>query len=75
MYYVDDVKCEGPGGELRLGICYRPNGTVCLIISGYQGQNGGTWFLSSEEGHKAYNGSLAVKRVDDPSCYFVIDTI
>ncbi|ETW80250.1 hypothetical protein HETIRDRAFT_418288 [Heterobasidion irregulare TC 32-1] len=75
MYYVDDVKCEGPGGGLDVGIAHRRNGKVCFTISGYQGQDGQVWFLSSQAGHPSYNGSLAVKRVEDESCRFLIENV
>ena len=75
MYYVDDVKCEGPGGGLVVGIAHRRNAKVCFAISGYQGQDGQVWFLSSQAGHPSYNGSLAVKRVEDESCRFLIENV
>ncbi|ESK89473.1 hypothetical protein Moror_16132 [Moniliophthora roreri MCA 2997] len=75
MYYVDDVKCEGPGGGLTLGVGYNGDGTVFLTISGYQGQNGATYFLSSEPGNASYNGSLAVKRCAVDTCRFYIDSV
>ncbi|EEB95283.2 hypothetical protein MPER_05768, partial [Moniliophthora perniciosa FA553] len=75
MYYVDDVKCEGPGGGLALGVGYNGDGTVLLTISGYQGQDGATYFLSSEPGNASYNGSLAVKRSAVDTCRFSIDSV
>ncbi|ESK82019.1 hypothetical protein Moror_5438 [Moniliophthora roreri MCA 2997] len=75
MYYVDDVKCEGPGGGLSLGVGYNGNGTVFLTISGYEGQNGVTYFLSSEPGNASYNGSLTVKRCVVNTCHFYIDSV
>ncbi|EGO22920.1 hypothetical protein SERLADRAFT_416477, partial [Serpula lacrymans var. lacrymans S7.9] len=75
MYYVHDVKCEGPSGGLDVGVAYHSNGTVCFTISGYQGQNGNTYYLSCDTGNAAYNGSLAVKRAEDSTCRFVIDNV
>ena len=73
MYYVDDVKCEGPGGGLALGIYNRPFGRVNLTISGYSGQDGATYFLSNRSGNAAYNGSLAVEKNESEQCRFHIE--
>ena len=75
MYYVDDVKCEGPNGGLAVGLGYNRDGTIFFTISGYDGQGGATYFLSSEPGNAAYNGSLAVKRVGDDTCRFIVDSV
>ncbi len=75
MYYIDDVKCEGPGGGLDLGVAYCDNGRVSFTISGYQGQNGQTFFLSSIPGNASYHGSLLVKRVEDETCHFEIENL
>ncbi|KAI3605685.1 hypothetical protein WG66_012036 [Moniliophthora roreri] len=73
MYYVDDVKCEGPGGGLALEVGYNGDRTVFLTISGYEGQNRATYFLSSEPGNASYNSSLTVKRCAVDTCCFYID--
>ncbi|KAM6499236.1 hypothetical protein JOM56_004744 [Amanita muscaria] len=75
MYYLDDVKCEGPNGGLAVGLGYNRDGTIFFTISGYGGQGGATYFLSSEPGNVAYNGSLAVKRVGDDTCRFIVDSV
>ncbi|THH31064.1 hypothetical protein EUX98_g3127 [Antrodiella citrinella] len=73
MYYVDDVKCEGPKGGLDLGLEYEPNGLVSFAIFGYQGMADKTYYLSWEPGNPAYNGSLAVKRQKEATCFFHIE--
>lgn len=76
MYYVDDVKCSGPiGTGLSLGVALRPNGKICFTISGYQGQGGNTYYLSSTPGHPSYNGSLLVKKEEDNTCLFTIEQL
>ncbi|KDQ50134.1 hypothetical protein JAAARDRAFT_89100, partial [Jaapia argillacea MUCL 33604] len=75
MYYHNDVKCEGPGGGLGVGILYLPGGKVIFTISGYGGQDGRTGFLSSQAGSPAYNGSLAVKDYPDFTCEFTIQNL
>jgi len=75
MYYIDDVKCEGPGGGLSMGIVYLAEGQINLTITGYQGQDGRTRYLSSEAGNASYNGSLAVKQFEDPTCRFTIQNL
>ena len=75
MYYVDDVKCEGPGGGLVVGVNHLKDGLVNFTISGYQGQDGKSYFLSCMPGNAAYNGSLAVKKEEDESCRFRIENM
>ena len=75
MYYINDVMCKGPGGGLSLGVSRRPDSRYNLTISGYQGQNNETHYLSSEAGNDAYGGSLAVKRTVDDSCHFSIEQL
>ncbi|KAF8647497.1 hypothetical protein AX16_006702 [Volvariella volvacea WC 439] len=74
MYYINDVKCEGPGGGLSMGVVYLANGFVLLTISGYSGQDGVTAFLSDLPGNAAYNGSLAVRDYpDDHTRFFIVN--
>ncbi|KAJ7461021.1 hypothetical protein B0H11DRAFT_1736408 [Mycena galericulata] len=75
MYYINDVKCEGADGGLELSIVYLVDGMVNLTISGYQGQDGRTAFLSSDAGNKEYNGSLAVKGIEDRTCRFTVQNL
>ncbi|KDQ50150.1 hypothetical protein JAAARDRAFT_42329 [Jaapia argillacea MUCL 33604] len=75
MYYINDVKCEGPDGGLSVGILYLAGGKVAFTITGYQGQDGRTAFLSSQAGSAAYNGSLAVKDYPDFTCEFTIQNL
>ncbi|KAJ7273157.1 hypothetical protein C8J57DRAFT_1316945 [Mycena rebaudengoi] len=75
MYYINDVKCEGTGGGLQVGILYLPEGQANLTISGYQGQDGRTAFLSSEAGSPDYKGSLAVKGIEDRTCRFTVQNL
>lgn len=75
MYYINDVKCEGPGGGLQMGIVYLADGQVNFTITGYQGQDGRTKYLSSQAGSEAYNGSLAVKDFEDFTCRFTIQNL
>jgi hypothetical protein len=63
MYYIDDVVCAGPSGGLVLGVEVRPEGRICFTILGYLGQDGRTFYLSSQAGHPSYHGSLAVKKL------------
>jgi hypothetical protein len=72
MYYVDDVMCAGPSGGLALGVEVHPAGWICFTISGYSGQDGRTFYLSSQPGHPSYHGSLAVKKSQDDSCHFIV---
>lgn len=74
MYYLTDVKCDRAiGGGLNLGVVHRPNGKICFTISGYQGQGGNSYYLSSTPGHPGYNGSLLVKEEEDNTCLFTIE--
>lgn len=73
MYYIDDVMCKGPGGGLSLGVQRLDGGRFHLTISGYQGQNGETHYMSSEAGNAAYGGSLAVRKSVDASCHLTIE--
>lgn len=73
MYYVDDVKCEGPTGGVHFGIVYLADGQVNLTVTGYSGQNGRTKYLSSQAGSKAYKGSLHVHEFEDFTCRFTIE--
>ena len=77
MYYINDVKCEGPGGGLAVSIrpVHDSDEVVKVGISGYQGQNGGMHYLSAEEGHPSYNGSLAVKTSEDQTCHFIVESM
>lgn len=75
MYYINDVKCEGPGGGLAMGIIYLPHGMCNLTITGYSGQDGRTAFLSSQAGSPSYNGSLAVKDLEDFTCRFTVENL
>ncbi|KIP04274.1 hypothetical protein PHLGIDRAFT_76206, partial [Phlebiopsis gigantea 11061_1 CR5-6] len=75
MYYIDDVMCKGPGGGLSLGVQRRNDGRFNLTISGYQGQNGETHYMSSEAGNAAYGGSLAVRKSADASCHLKIEKL
>ncbi|KDQ51070.1 hypothetical protein JAAARDRAFT_199457 [Jaapia argillacea MUCL 33604] len=75
MYYINDVKCEGPTGGLSVGIIYLSDGFVNFTISGYQGQDGRIAFLSSQAGDVSYNGSLAVKDYPDFTCQFSIQNL
>ncbi|KAJ7445681.1 hypothetical protein B0H11DRAFT_1930389 [Mycena galericulata] len=67
MYYIN--------GGLELSIVYLVDGMVNLTISGYQGQDGRTAFLSSDAGNKEYNGSLAVKGIEDRTCRFTVQNL
>lgn len=72
MHNLTDVKCdEAVGGGLSLGIAYRPNGKICFTISGYDGQKGDTYYLSSTSG----NNSLLVKKKEDDTCLFSIEQL
>lgn len=75
MYYIDDVMCQGPGGGLSLGVRHHSDGRVNLTISGYQGQNNETHYLSSDTGNEAYGGSLAVKKTADDSCLLSLENL
>lgn len=75
MYYINDVKCEGPSGGLSVGIVYLADGLVNFTVSGYSGQDGRTKYLSSQAGSPAYNGSLAVKDYEDITCRFSIENL
>ncbi|KAJ7043159.1 hypothetical protein C8F04DRAFT_1287316 [Mycena alexandri] len=75
MYYINDVKCEGDSGGLSMGIVYLTNGMCNLTISGYQGQDGRTAFLSSQAGSPDYKGSLAVKDLEDITCCFTVQNL
>jgi len=75
MYYIDDVKCDGPEGGVSMGIVYLAQGQINFTITGYQGQDGRTRFLSSEAGNASYNGSLAVKEFEDVTCRFTIQNL
>ncbi|KAJ7923328.1 hypothetical protein B0H13DRAFT_2316518 [Mycena leptocephala] len=75
MYYINNVKCEGPSGGLSMGILYLTNGMINFTIQGYQGQDGRTAFLSNEAGNASYNGSLAVKDLEDVNCRFKIQNL
>ncbi|KAJ7837025.1 hypothetical protein B0H14DRAFT_2792587 [Mycena olivaceomarginata] len=75
MYYINDVKCEGDGGGLSMGIVYLTNGLINLTITGYQGQDGRTAFLSNEAGNISYNGSLAVRELENENCRFIIENL
>ncbi|KAJ7184290.1 hypothetical protein C8R46DRAFT_1063586 [Mycena filopes] len=75
MYYINDVKCEGDSGGLSLGIVYLTGGMCNLTITGYQGQDGRTAFLSSEAGSPDYKGSLAVKDIEDRTCRFTVQNL
>jgi len=75
MYYVNDVKCEGGSGGLSLGIVYLADSFINFTISGYQGQDGRTAYLSSQAGSADYKGSLAVKSFEDITCRFKIQNL
>lgn len=75
MYYINDVKCEGPTGGLSMGIVYLADGQVNFTITGYQGQDGRTRFLSSQAGSEAYNGSLKVQEFEDITCRFTVQNL
>ncbi len=75
MYYIDDVKCDGPEGGVSMGVVYLAQGQINFTITGYQGQGGRTRFLSSEAGNASYNGSLAVKEFEDVTCRFTIQNL
>ena len=77
MYYTSDVKCDGPDGgvTLTMGIVYLPNGEINFTITGYQGQDGRTKYLSSQAGSPDYDGSLAVKEFEDFTCRFTIQNL
>ncbi|KAI6103605.1 hypothetical protein F5141DRAFT_967977, partial [Pisolithus sp. B1] len=36
-YYINDVKCAGPGGGVDLGVMHLGGNWIKLTISGYQG--------------------------------------
>jgi hypothetical protein len=48
---------------------------INFTIQGYQGQDGRTAFLSNEAGNASYNGSLAVKDLEDVNCRFKIQNL
>ncbi len=75
MYYINDVKCDGPGGGVSFGIVYLADGQMNLTVTGYQGQDGRTRYLSSQAGGEAYNGSLAVKEFEDFTCRFTVQNL
>jgi hypothetical protein len=58
-----------------MGILYLTNGMINFTIQGYQGQDGRTAFLSNEAGNASYNGSLAVKDLEDINCRFKIQNL
>lgn len=62
-------------GDFAVQPVYLINGMINLTISGYQGQDGRTAFLSSEAGNKDYNGSLAVKDIEDRTCRFTVQNL
>lgn len=62
-------------GGLSLGIVYLTGGMCNLTITGYQGQDGRTAFLSSEAGSPDYKGSLAVKDLEDRTCRFTVQNL
>lgn len=72
MHDLTDVKCDGAiGGGLSLGIAHRPNGKICFTISGYDGQNEDTYYLSSTSD----NDSLLVMKEEDNTCLFTIEQL
>ncbi|KAJ7915471.1 hypothetical protein B0H13DRAFT_1610393, partial [Mycena leptocephala] len=62
-------------GGLAMGILYLSDSLINLTIQGYQGQDGRTAFLSNEAGNTSYNGSLAVKDLEDINCRFKIQNL
>ena len=75
MYYNDDVMCKGPGGGVSLGITHLEGGLVNFTITGVQGMENRTKFLSCFAGSEAYGGSLAVLPMEDVTCRFKIENL
>jgi len=56
-----------------MGIVYFAQRQINFTITGYQGQDGRTRYLSSQAGHESYNGSLSVKEFEEFTCSSVTD--
>ncbi|ESK82020.1 hypothetical protein Moror_13456 [Moniliophthora roreri MCA 2997] len=74
MYYLDDIKCEGPGG-LDVSVTFLDDYFVQFGILGFKGQDEKMYYVSCEPGNASYHGSLAVKKEQDCSTFFVIEPI
>ncbi|ESK81031.1 hypothetical protein Moror_16276 [Moniliophthora roreri MCA 2997] len=75
MYYLDDIKCDGAGGGLDVSVTFLDDYFVQFSISGFKGQDGKMYYVSCEPGNASYHGSLAAKKEQDHSTFFVIEPI